>query len=169
VHTAPPASRPQLWLGTPKLPGNRLLRAAQQPAQDVAPDIYLANYFLRYAFCVVIVPIEAFWVRWSHRSDHSSDSQLARSRVRPEGKPVASYIDRRFNAWDLTPCNSLCSRYSLRAFLPTLIIEPLPGADLFPTWTAPVVFVTRQLCGPSEPAILPPESPVGGTRQFNRS
>ena len=33
----------------------------------------------------------------------------------------------------------------------------LPGADLFPTWTAAVVFVARQLYRPSEPA----ESPVG--------
>ena len=31
------------------------------------------------------------------------------------------------------------------AFLPTLLVEALPGADLFPTWTAAVFFVTRQL------------------------
>jgi len=55
------------------------------------------------------------------------------------------------------------------AFLPTLMIEALPGADLFPTWTAAVFFVTRQLHRPGEPVILPPESPVGRTRQFNRS
>jgi hypothetical protein len=30
------------------------------------------------------------------------------------------------------------------AFLPTLAAELIPGADLFPTWTAAVWFVTRQ-------------------------
>ena len=43
------------------------------------------------------------------------------------------------------------------AFLPTLLIEALPGADLFPTWTAAVYFVTRQTHAPGEPVILPPE------------
>ena len=49
------------------------------------------------------------------------------------------------------------------AFLPTLMIEALPGADLFPTWTAAVFFVTRQAHHPGEPVILPPESPIGRT------
>ena len=43
------------------------------------------------------------------------------------------------------------------AFLPTLMIEALPGADLFPTWTAAVFFVTRQMHRSGEPIILPPE------------
>jgi len=43
------------------------------------------------------------------------------------------------------------------AFLPTLMIEALPGADLFPTWTAAVFFVTRQMHNSGEPIILPPE------------
>ena len=30
------------------------------------------------------------------------------------------------------------------AFLPTLLVEAVPGADLFPTWTAAVFFVTHQ-------------------------
>ncbi len=30
------------------------------------------------------------------------------------------------------------------AFLPTLAVELIPGADLFPTWTAAVWYVTRQ-------------------------
>ena len=47
------------------------------------------------------------------------------------------------------------------AFLPTLMIEALPGADLFPTWTAAVFFVTRQMHSSGEPVILPPESPAG--------
>jgi hypothetical protein len=50
------------------------------------------------------------------------------------------------------------------AFLPTLMIEALPGADLFPTWTAAVFFVTRQHHHPGEPVILPPESPIGRSR-----
>jgi hypothetical protein len=50
------------------------------------------------------------------------------------------------------------------AFLPTLMIEALPGADLFPTWTAAVFFVTRQQHHPGEPVILPPESPAGHSR-----
>jgi mannose/fructose/N-acetylgalactosamine-specific phosphotransferase system component IIC len=50
------------------------------------------------------------------------------------------------------------------AFLPTLMIEALPGADLFPTWTAAVFFVTRQMHSPGEPVILPPESPAGRSR-----
>jgi hypothetical protein len=44
------------------------------------------------------------------------------------------------------------------AFLPTLMVEALPGADLFPTWTAAVFFVTRQSHNPGEPVILPPEN-----------
>jgi hypothetical protein len=48
------------------------------------------------------------------------------------------------------------------AFLPTLAAELIPGADLFPTWTAAVWFVTRQKVGANsdsnsdEPEILPP-------------
>ena len=47
------------------------------------------------------------------------------------------------------------------AFLPTLAAELIPGADLFPTWTAAVWFVTRQRVRGSnsdsnEPEILPP-------------
>jgi len=50
------------------------------------------------------------------------------------------------------------------AFLPTLAAELVPGADLFPTWTAAVWFVTRQQVksnsssnsSPQEPEILPP-------------
>ena len=48
------------------------------------------------------------------------------------------------------------------AFLPTLAAELIPGADLFPTWTAAVWFVTRQKVSahsstdPTEPEILPP-------------
>jgi len=52
------------------------------------------------------------------------------------------------------------------AFLPTLAAELVPGADLFPTWTAAVWFVTRQQMkayndpnsspSPKDPEILPP-------------
>ena len=42
------------------------------------------------------------------------------------------------------------------AFLPTLAAELIPGADLFPTWTAAVWFVTRQQMHPGEQEILPP-------------
>ena len=54
------------------------------------------------------------------------------------------------------------------AFLPTLAAELVPGADLFPTWTAAVWFVTRQqvkannnpdpspISNPQDPEILPP-------------
>ena len=42
------------------------------------------------------------------------------------------------------------------AFLPSLAAELIPGADLFPTWTAAVWFVTRQQVQTSEPEILPP-------------
>lgn len=42
------------------------------------------------------------------------------------------------------------------AFLPTLAAELIPGADLFPTWTAAVWFVTRQRGRSGEPEILPP-------------
>jgi hypothetical protein len=71
------------------------------------------------------------------------------------------------------PAGNLCARHGrllIRllgwhwAFLPTLMIEALPGADLFPTWTAAVFFATRQLHHPGEPVILPPESPIGRTR-----
>ena len=44
------------------------------------------------------------------------------------------------------------------AFLPTLLAESVPGLDLFPTWTAAVYFVTRQISRnqEGEPEILPP-------------
>ena len=52
------------------------------------------------------------------------------------------------------------------AFLPTLAAELVPGADLFPTWTAAVWFVTRQqvkagnnsssTSSSKDPEILPP-------------
>jgi hypothetical protein len=45
------------------------------------------------------------------------------------------------------------------AFLPTFVVELIPGLDLFPTWTAAVFFVTRQRVRSGEPEILPPERP----------
>jgi hypothetical protein len=42
------------------------------------------------------------------------------------------------------------------AFLPSLAAELIPGADLFPTWTTAVWFVTREKIHASEPEILPP-------------
>ena len=42
------------------------------------------------------------------------------------------------------------------AFLPTLVAEFTPGLDLFPTWTAAVLYVTLQSSGAGEPEILPP-------------
>jgi hypothetical protein len=42
------------------------------------------------------------------------------------------------------------------AFLPTLVAELTPGLDLFPTWTASVLYVTLQTVPAGEPEILPP-------------
>ena len=42
------------------------------------------------------------------------------------------------------------------AFLPTAAAKLVPGADLFPTWTAAVWFVTRHRVPSGEPEILPP-------------
>jgi hypothetical protein len=46
------------------------------------------------------------------------------------------------------------------AFLPTLAAKLIPGADLFPTWTAAVWFVTRNKVNANasskDPEILPP-------------
>jgi hypothetical protein len=42
------------------------------------------------------------------------------------------------------------------AFLPSLVAELLPGFDLFPSWTAAVLFVTHQRISAGEPEILPP-------------
>jgi hypothetical protein len=42
------------------------------------------------------------------------------------------------------------------AFLPSLAAELIPGADLFPTWTAAVWFVTRQKLREGEQEVLPP-------------
>src|SRR5271166_3575197 len=54
------------------------------------------------------------------------------------------------------------------AFLPSAAAKLIPGADLFPTWTAAVWFVTRQrvsanaspsstpTVSPNDPEILPP-------------
>lgn len=46
------------------------------------------------------------------------------------------------------------------AFLPSMIAEVLPGADLFPTWSAALLFVTRDRMKSDEPVILPPEHAV---------
>jgi hypothetical protein len=42
------------------------------------------------------------------------------------------------------------------AFLPSLLTELVPGLDLFPTWTAAMLFVTHERLSPGEPEILPP-------------
>jgi len=42
------------------------------------------------------------------------------------------------------------------AFLPSFLAELLPGFDLFPTWTAAMLFVTHQRLNSDEPEILPP-------------
>ena len=42
------------------------------------------------------------------------------------------------------------------AFLPSLAAELIPGVDLFPTWTAAVWYVTRQMIQPGEQEVLPP-------------
>ena len=42
------------------------------------------------------------------------------------------------------------------AFLPSFLAELLPGFDLFPTWTAAMLFVTHQRISSAEPEILPP-------------
>ncbi len=42
------------------------------------------------------------------------------------------------------------------AFLPTFLVELVPGLDLFPTWTAAVFYVTRQHARSREPEIIPP-------------
>ena len=39
------------------------------------------------------------------------------------------------------------------AFLPSLLAELVPGLDLFPTWTAAVLYVTLQRGRPSRPDI----------------
>jgi hypothetical protein len=40
------------------------------------------------------------------------------------------------------------------AFLPSMVVEALPGADLFPTWSAALLFVTRDRMKSAEPAVL---------------
>ena len=50
------------------------------------------------------------------------------------------------------------------AFLPTFLVELVPGVDLAPTWTLAVLFVTRRAgwrgapspSPPTEPPLLPP-------------
>ncbi|HYW41053.1 MAG TPA: hypothetical protein VE957_23320 [Terriglobales bacterium] len=42
------------------------------------------------------------------------------------------------------------------AFLPTAAAKLIPGADLIPTWTAAVWFVTRQKVHVGEQEVLPP-------------
>jgi hypothetical protein len=43
------------------------------------------------------------------------------------------------------------------AFLPTAAAKLIPGADLFPTWTTAVWFVTRQRLSPRSPDNLTPD------------
>lgn len=50
------------------------------------------------------------------------------------------------------------------AFLPSLAAELIPGADLFPTWTAAVWFVTRRQVREGEQEVLPP-GPAPAPRQ----
>jgi hypothetical protein len=44
------------------------------------------------------------------------------------------------------------------AFLPTFAAELVPGLDLLPTWTAAVFLISRDLAGPAEPEIIPPDA-----------
>jgi hypothetical protein len=44
------------------------------------------------------------------------------------------------------------------AFLPTIVTEVLPGADLFPTWSAALLFVTRDRMKSSEPEVITAEA-----------
>jgi hypothetical protein len=41
--------------------------------------------------------------------------------------------------------------------LPTIVAEALPGADLFPTWTAALLFVSHDRSRSSEPEVFEPE------------
>ncbi len=50
------------------------------------------------------------------------------------------------------------------AFLPSLIAEVVPGLDLFPTWTAAVLYVTHERGHSGEPIVLPP-GPAPAARQ----
>ena|SRR6516164_9437915 len=42
------------------------------------------------------------------------------------------------------------------AFLPSLIAEVVPGLDLFPTWTAAVLYVVHERADSGEGVVLPP-------------
>ena len=44
------------------------------------------------------------------------------------------------------------------AFLPTMIAEVLPGADLFPTWSAALLFVTHDRMQSAEPVTISADS-----------
>jgi hypothetical protein len=48
------------------------------------------------------------------------------------------------------------------AFLPTLVAELVPGVDLFPTWTAAVLYVTVKNVHAKELEIIPPGSAPPG-------
>ena len=50
------------------------------------------------------------------------------------------------------------------AFLPTIVAEALPGADLFPSWTAALLFVSHDRSRSSEPEVLEPE-PIFGQHE----
>ena len=47
------------------------------------------------------------------------------------------------------------------AFLPSLIAEVVPGMDLFPTWTAAVLYVTHERMKSGEGVVLPPGTGTG--------
>lgn len=63
------------------------------------------------------------------------------------------------------------------AFLPTLVVELVPGLDLFPTWTAAVWYVTRtsatfadsarEPSTPPQMEILPPDPAPTRRRKIN--
>jgi hypothetical protein len=64
-----------------------LVRAAQQPVQDVASDISLANYFLRYAFYVVMVSIDLLQVGWDSQVRSVLQFSISSIPFRPYGSP----------------------------------------------------------------------------------
>src|SRR5215471_10046567 len=51
------------------------------------------------------------------------------------------------------------------AFLPTIIAEALPTADLFPTWTVATLFVTRRATKADLPAASDEQLPATRERQ----
>jgi hypothetical protein len=81
-------------------------RAVVLPVRDAGRSILPANYFLRPAFYVVTVSIQAAWARWL-TAPTSTAIQISSIPRRPDGKPATDSFEHRLDEPGAIPLKTL--------------------------------------------------------------